>query len=102
MASNIVPNDTQGLLSPQLALLDSFIPGFSLLSSLIYKYLKIDISLYVPVIFTIFGVIAVAFPYTNEYLWGQFEHYFMSSADIRVDDEMYGSSYPHNIDVLNN
>lgn len=75
-------------LHPQAALLDAFFPGFSLVSSALYKYLKIDLSIYVPTILII-GFVAFASKYVNSYFWEILGKHFMSIADIRVDDEMY-------------
>jgi chaperone BCS1 len=88
MASNPGGNSSSIPLNPQTALLDTFFPGFSLLSAALYKYLKIDINLYFPALFAI-GILVFTSQYASDYLWDKMENYFMSTADIRVDDEMY-------------
>jgi chaperone BCS1 len=75
-------------LIPQTAILDTFFPGFSILSNALYKYLKLDLTLYMPWLLAI-ALLAVAWQYTSEYLWNALETHFMSTADIRIDDEMY-------------
>ena len=75
-------------MNPQTALLDTLFPGFSLLSAALYKYLKIDITLYFPALFAL-GIIIFTSQYASDYFWDKMENYFMSTADIRVDDEMY-------------
>jgi mitochondrial chaperone BCS1 len=81
-----MPEATQE--NPQLALLDVFFPGFSVLSAAIYKYSKIDLNLYFPVLLFI-GVLIFASQYINTWLWEMMDGYLMSTADIRIDDEMY-------------
>jgi len=88
MASNMDGNSSSIPLNPQTALLDTFFPGFSLLSAALYKYLKIDVTGYFPALLAL-GVIILTFQYSSDYLWDKMENYFMSTADIRVDDEMY-------------
>lgn len=86
--------DSSAPLNPQTALLEAFFPGFSLLSSALYKYAKIDISLYIPASLAIAGIL-FAFKYVNQYLWDLLETHWMSTADIRVDDEStYTPAFP--------
>lgn len=75
-------------LNPQTALLDAFFPGFSLLSSALYKYSKIDLTLYFPTLMA-FGLLIWGGRYVNEWAWEFLEQHAMSTADIRIDDEMY-------------
>jgi len=72
----------------QLAILDIFIPGFSALSTAAFKYLQIDISVYFPLI-VICGLGIYASNYVWDYLSAKLSYYFMATADIRIDDEMY-------------
>lgn len=73
---------------PQAALLDTFFPGFSLLSATIHRYLNVDPKAYIPYIL-LFGIGIFLFQHASTYLWDFMEHHLMSCADIRVDDEMY-------------
>jgi chaperone BCS1 len=75
-------------MNPQSALLEFIFPGFGLFSSTVSKYLKIDLSLYIPA-FVVLGLIVFAFQHINEWVWEFADQYLMSTADIRVDDEMY-------------
>jgi mitochondrial chaperone BCS1 len=88
MAPSLDGNSSSMSINPQTALLDTFFPGFSLVSAALYKYLKIDITLYFPTLLVL-GIILFTSQYTSDYLWDKMENYFMSTADIRVDDEMY-------------
>jgi len=76
------------MLNPQTALLEAFFPGFSLLSSGLLKYTKIDISLYLPILLLL-GAIIFSSRYLYEWIWEMLDRHAMSTADVRVDDEMY-------------
>jgi chaperone BCS1 len=71
-----------------ILILNTLFPGFSFLTSTIYEHLKIDATAYVSAIL-LMAVLVLASQYSGEYLWCQLETYFMSTADIRVDDELY-------------
>lgn len=77
-----------GELNPQTALLDAFFPGFSLLSSALYRYSKIDLNIYFPTLMAL-GLLIFGGRYISEWAWGFLEQHAMSTADIRIDDEMY-------------
>lgn len=79
--------DTSAL-SPQFALLDTLFPGFSALSTALQRYSGVDISIYVPVIVTL-GVLIWSSRYISQWFWDFMDQYLMSTADIRIDDEMY-------------
>ncbi|KFA66579.1 hypothetical protein S40285_07314 [Stachybotrys chlorohalonatus IBT 40285] len=74
--------------TPQFALLDYLVPGFSVFSRAIQAYLGIDLNLYIPIIIVVFGTI-FCWAYLSEYIWGIVEKYLMSSVRIRTDDEIY-------------
>ncbi|KAH7413019.1 BCS1 N terminal-domain-containing protein [Cadophora sp. MPI-SDFR-AT-0126] len=74
--------------NPQFALLDIIIPGFSLYTSAASKFLKIDLTLYIPAIIFL-GAIIFCSQYVSAWFWRVADEYFMSTADIRIDDEMY-------------
>ena len=74
--------------SAQSALLDTVFPGFSLLSAAVYKYTRIDLSLYIP-IFIGSGLLIFGTKYINTWIWEMLEKHLMSTADVRVDDEIY-------------
>jgi chaperone BCS1 len=73
--------------NPQTALLDTFFPGFSLLSSAFYKYSKIDLSIYFPTLIAL-GVLIWGSRYVSQWVGEFMSEYLMSTADIRIDDEM--------------
>lgn len=73
---------------PQFALLDMFFPGFSIFSRAVEKYFKVDLNLYIPLV-VFLGGIAFAWRYFANVLWSQLESHFMSTMDMRTDDEVY-------------
>lgn len=72
----------------QTALLNLLFPGASLYTTAISKVLKIDISRYFPFIIAL-CVIIYCSGYITQWVWGFADLYMMSTADIRIDDEMY-------------
>jgi len=75
-------------LNPQTALLDAFFPGFSLLSTALYRYSRIDISVYFPTLIVL-GLLTWASSYVSTWIKDFMDKHLMSTADIRIDDEMY-------------
>jgi hypothetical protein len=71
-----------------ILILNTLFPGFSFLTSTIYEHLKIDATAYVPTLLLV-ALLILASQYSGEHLWNQIETHFMSTADIRVDDELY-------------
>jgi mitochondrial chaperone BCS1 len=72
---------------PPAQLLETFIPGFSLISSF-FKMFNIDITVYVSAILLITGM-AAALRYVGDTVREYFTEYLVSSAEIRLDDDMY-------------
>src|SRR5256885_14620759 len=69
-------------------LLDSFIPGFSLISGIFAQYFHVDISFYIPPLIALLAI-AAGLNYCRDILFEFFENWFISTAEIRLDDEMY-------------
>jgi chaperone BCS1 len=74
--------------SPQFAVLDYLVPGFSVFSNAVQAYLGINLNLYIPLLLVIFSA-SYAWNYVSEMAWGLVEAYLMSSVTIRTDDEIY-------------
>ncbi|KAH8170876.1 ATPase family associated with various cellular activities (AAA) domain-containing protein [Sarocladium implicatum] len=74
--------------SPQFALIDFFIPGFSGFSNVVRHHFGLDISLYIPILAFIFGF-SFVWDRLSNYLWQLIEEYLVSSVRIRTDDEIY-------------
>ncbi|KAK4154335.1 BCS1 N terminal-domain-containing protein [Chaetomidium leptoderma] len=73
---------------PQNLILETLFPGFSVFSTAIQKYFRVDLNLYIPLLLLVGGLIFV-FRYFSEYFSGLAESHLMSVVDIRPDDEIY-------------
>ncbi|KAL4942802.1 hypothetical protein BDV06DRAFT_211553 [Aspergillus oleicola] len=70
------------------ALLEQFIPGYSMLSRFLTAYLQIDLSLYLPYLL-VSAALGAALRYIYNQLRGLFQEHCISTAEIRHDDEVY-------------
>ncbi|EAU32080.1 conserved hypothetical protein [Aspergillus terreus NIH2624] len=86
MANNTTASTT--LTPSDTAMLDTFIPGYSLLSHFLISYMHIDLSQYIPYIITALVLVA-----SSRYTIYRFQYlvkdYCVSTAEIRLDDEIY-------------
>jgi mitochondrial chaperone BCS1 len=74
--------------APLMLMLESTIPGFSLISGILTNYLHIDLSQYIGgLLFLIAGATAAQFVY-NQFR-GSFDEYYTCRAEIRYNDEAY-------------
>ena len=73
---------------PLAPLLESFVPGLSIISGLFSSYYNVDLSQYISAILLL-GALSWSVNYSKNVLWGYVQEYFMSTAEIRLDDEMY-------------
>jgi chaperone BCS1 len=69
-------------------LLDSFVPGFSLISGIFTKYFHIDISSYISSLIILIAI-TVGLNHCRVILLDFIEDWLISTAEIRLDDEMY-------------
>ncbi|CAK7228663.1 hypothetical protein SCUCBS95973_006954 [Sporothrix curviconia] len=74
--------------APSAALLDFFFPGLSVFTGALQRYLHIDLNYYFPLLMFLGGV-TFAWNYFSNYLYTQLENHFMSTVEIRYDDEVY-------------
>jgi chaperone BCS1 len=74
--------------SPQFAVLDYLVPGFSVFSNAVQAYLGINLNLYIPLLLVVFSA-SYAWNYVSEMAWGLVESHLMSSVTIRTDDEIF-------------
>ncbi|KAL4927064.1 BCS1 and AAA domain-containing protein [Aspergillus undulatus] len=70
------------------ALLETFIPGYSMASKFLTTYLQIDLSLYLPYLL-VAAALGAALRYIYYQLRGLFQEHCISTAEIRHDDEVY-------------
>ncbi|ERS98010.1 hypothetical protein HMPREF1624_06183 [Sporothrix schenckii ATCC 58251] len=74
--------------APSAALLDFFFPGLSVFTGALQRYLHIDLNYYFPLVLFLGGV-TFAWNYFSSYLYAQLENHFMSTVEVRYDDEVY-------------
>ncbi|RDA87840.1 hypothetical protein CP532_2977, partial [Ophiocordyceps camponoti-leonardi (nom. inval.)] len=77
-----------GAPSPQFAIINYLLPGFSVFSAAANTYLGADVGRYLPVIVVVLAVV-VAWGHVRDSLWALVDDFFMSSVRIRTDDEIY-------------
>lgn len=70
------------------AMLEALVPGFGFVSRFLMSYLNFDISAYFQLMvgLTIFGA---TFRYIFYFIWERFSDLFISTAEIRLDDEIF-------------
>jgi chaperone BCS1 len=73
---------------PVVTLLESTIPGFSLVSRILSDYLHIDISQYFGLVLVFVGI-ATTVKYVSKQLQSTWKGYCMSTAEVRSDDQLY-------------
>ncbi|RAL13480.1 BCS1 and AAA domain-containing protein [Aspergillus homomorphus CBS 101889] len=82
-------NSTTPLLAnPETAILEGLIPGYAFISRFLLSYLQIDLSLYIPYIISV-TCLYFGSQYLSRYVHHLFSDYFMSSAEVRIHDEVY-------------
>ncbi|OAQ74115.1 BCS1-like ATPase [Pochonia chlamydosporia 170] len=77
-----------GAPSPQFALLNFLLPGYSVLMSVAHSYMGTDINAYVPFLIVV-AALYVIWMYVWDTLGDFFRDYFTSSVLIPADDEIY-------------
>lgn len=82
MTSNVSTNSLPS------SFLESFVPGYGILSQIILRLFGIDIGLVASGCVVIFGLSHAA-SFFNSYVYSYFDRYFTSSISIDGDDELY-------------
>ncbi|PLN75593.1 BCS1 N terminal-domain-containing protein [Aspergillus taichungensis] len=85
MNRTVTPTDP--VFPSDAALLDAFIPGYSMVSGLLRAYLHVDLSAYLPYL-ALLAVVAFSVNYLVMRFWYLLEEYCVSTAEIRMDDEI--------------
>ncbi|KAF3390754.1 putative mitochondrial chaperone BCS1-B [Talaromyces pinophilus] len=92
MASLQPQNATTAQTSPTplstLPVLETFFPGFSIISIFFSKYLQLDISAYLSLVFILATVVATV-RLRVETIIENFQSYFTSTIEVRMDDEIF-------------
>jgi len=71
----------------QFVLLDALVPGFSLFAATWFRYTNVDLSIYIPGLLLI-GLFMFAWGYLTTQVNRFVGTHFMSTADVRDDDEI--------------
>ena len=69
-------------------LLETFIPGYGLASRILATYFHLDLSSYIPALIAS-GIVLAVTKYLYHWLYSLFTDHFISTAEIRLDDEIY-------------
>ncbi|KAJ5999842.1 BCS1-like ATPase [Penicillium waksmanii] len=89
MAENITTTSpTNSFSQTDTAILDALVPGYSLISKLVISRLNIDIASYLQYVILL-ATFGASFQYLIWYAKDIVERYFMSTAEIRFDDETF-------------
>ena len=70
------------------AMLEALVPGYGFLSRILMSYLNFDISAYFQLMVG-FAVFGATFRYIFYFIWERFSELFVSTAEIRLDDEIF-------------
>ncbi|KAJ5183860.1 hypothetical protein N7492_001476 [Penicillium capsulatum] len=76
------------LAHPDTAMLEALVPGYTFISRFFLSYLHIDLAAYLQYVVAL-AVFGAALKYIFDYLSRHFMDYFISTAEIRVDDEIF-------------
>ncbi|KAJ5455637.1 uncharacterized protein N7458_003901 [Penicillium daleae] len=83
------PSSTRGSISQSdTAILEVLIPGYTFISRILLSYLHIDLAAYLQY-FIALALFGVSMRYLSEYLTQFFETYLVSTAEMRLDDELF-------------
>lgn len=74
--------------SPDAAMLEALVPGYAFFSRFILSYLHIDITAYLQHVM-ILALFVVSIKYISKYLGDFVKEYLVSTAEIRLDDEIF-------------
>ncbi|KAJ5475175.1 hypothetical protein N7539_008241 [Penicillium diatomitis] len=74
--------------TPEAAILEILLPGYTFISGLLLSYLHIDLAAYLQYI-VLLAVVVVASQYLWRYVSNWFEKYLVSTAELRLDDEIF-------------
>jgi chaperone BCS1 len=89
MAENITAESvTSSFSQTDTAILDALVPGYSLLSKFVSSHLNIDVASYLQYVILL-ATFGASFQYLIWYMKDMVEMYFMSTAEIRFDDETF-------------
>ncbi|KAJ5306947.1 hypothetical protein N7508_005962 [Penicillium antarcticum] len=82
------PTVTGPLSSTETAMLEVLVPGYGFISRILMSYLNIDINAYIQLVVAM-AVFGASFRYVYNQVSTYFSQYFVSRAEIRLDDEIF-------------
>ncbi|KAJ5355193.1 uncharacterized protein N7496_012405 [Penicillium cataractarum] len=83
------PSSTRVTLSQSdTAILEALVPGYTFISRIFLSYLHIDLAAYLQY-FIALALFSICMRYVSEYLTQFFETYLISTAEVRLDDEIF-------------
>jgi chaperone BCS1 len=74
--------------TPDTAMLEALVPGYTLISRFFLSYFHIDLTAYLQYVVAM-AVFTVSLRYISKYASEFFQEYFVSYAEIRPDDELF-------------
>ncbi|KAJ5625427.1 hypothetical protein N7510_001736 [Penicillium lagena] len=74
--------------SPDTAMLEALVPGYTLIARFFLSYLQLDLSFYLQIMVGL-AVFSASIRYSINQLSGLFKEYLVSTAEIRLDDEIF-------------
>ncbi|KAJ5081212.1 hypothetical protein N7456_013450 [Penicillium angulare] len=87
--NNTNPSTTRpGLSSSDSAMLEVLVPGYTLISRFLVSYLHIDPTIYLQQL-VLLALLGAAVRYISLYIVDLVKEYFVSTAEIRLDDEVF-------------
>lgn len=84
-----LPSSTRmSFATPDIAMLETLVPGYTLISRFFLSYFHIDLTAYLQYVVAM-AVFAVSLRYISKYASEFFQEYFVSYAEIRPEDELF-------------
>lgn len=68
--------------------LDMLIPGFSVFSAAMQRYLHVDLNVYIPTLVAL-AALVLGWQYLSDWVWSKMDTHLMSRCSLRTDDEAY-------------
>ncbi|KAJ5157698.1 uncharacterized protein N7482_008798 [Penicillium canariense] len=83
------PSSTRVSFSPSdTAMLEALVPGYTFISRFVFSYLHIDLAAYLQY-FVALALFGASMRYLFEHVSDNFSKYFISTAEMRLDDEIF-------------
>ncbi|CAG8902720.1 unnamed protein product [Penicillium egyptiacum] len=87
-SNQTIPTTTGPLSTTDTAMLEALVPGYGFISRILMSYLDLDVSAYLQVLVSL-AVFGATARYAFLIIWEHFNEFFVSRAEIRLDDETF-------------